>query len=172
MFVTGAYRGKGNHLPPGGGDPCDDDLDTAGFTMRGQAFVDEVEDVVFLRKVFRLDDKGLEHMAPEERETYVREAHQFRDVMLRMSKGELTRADHEWLCQFQRSRLLQSERGSRKLDDCASGVMLMDTKRDTQDSEEGANRVNFNRRVRHAQESVKNRKVAGRARLWARRGGY
>ncbi len=152
IFATGPYKGAGKNLPPGGGDRPDDDLDTAGLVLRGQAYVDEIDDVVFLRRVFRLDEDGLEGMTAEEREEYAREARTFRDVTKRMADGSLTESDYKWLSQFNRSRLKTTERGRRQLEDCEGAVVLMDAKRDKQNSENGANRVNFNRLVEHALE--------------------
>ena len=76
VYKPGAYKGKGLNKPPDnyrGPEP----KTLAEFVHDARLFLDEFEDVVFLRNTHRVDDVGDESWSAERRERYRSDAERF-----------------------------------------------------------------------------------------------
>jgi len=150
IFVEGPYTGLGLNKPADGERP-DDAPSMEQLTARGLGLRNEMEDVVFLRRVFRLDTGSASGAAGAggAADEYALEAQKFKEVMLRFADLTWTREDYKWLCKRNRSRLLMTEEGREQLklfEGWAEGhaaPVLMDTRVDAAAGDHGADRVNL-----------------------------
>ena len=91
LAKVGPYTGKATNQPKDGFDPT---APTAqDLSNDAELFMNEFEDVVLLRQVWRLDD-GNDQMSAEERSAYRAEADKFLEVLRRMADLVWKHADH------------------------------------------------------------------------------
>ena len=145
-FYDGAYRGNGKNL--------EGDVGLRALVGLSQQFKCEFKDVVILRETHRVDNG--EHIADlGERKVYCEEADRFVRVAKRLADCEMTRAEHEWLCERNKSKLMMSDEGRREVMEEFHGatpaVLLMDGRVRNAAGDDGAEQANGYelRRVAH-----------------------
>ena len=124
LYYCGPYQGKALNKPTNGEIPPG----TPSMEMlhaRGELVRDEFEDVVILREVHRID-KELKGVDAQVAADYADEAERWLKVTADMAECKWTAKDHAWLSKRNRERLLRSEEGREQVQECSTGLLLMD----------------------------------------------
>jgi len=151
LYKNGPYKGKGRNAPgkkgksgvrreAPPGTPSMEEL-----TGRGLGLREEIEDVVLLREVFRVD-RGDDTMESATRREYEREAERFLEVLNRMADLTWTREDREWLARRNKRVVASSPEGQKQMEEFADAPLLMDTRKQRRaggaDEADGADMMN------------------------------
>ena len=116
------------------------------FGDNGELFFKEFEDVVILRTVHRTYDGGddrVKALSEEDRERFLAESARFQEVMERMSDLTWSAEDHAWLVNWRNKSVLARTREGREVVDAfEESMILMDTRKQKQSGEDGADRTN------------------------------
>ena len=105
-------------------------------------FCKEFRDTVILRTVHRTygdDDERVKKMGEEEKRKFLADSEKFQGIMERMSDLSWTKEDHAWLAaKRNKSVLARTEEGRRELEFFEDAPILIDTKKQRQTGEDGA----------------------------------
>ena len=117
------------------------------FAAHGDMFFKEFRDVVILRTVHRTydptDDRVKNIATEEERQKFLQDSDKFQEIMEKMSDLSWTSEEHAWLASARnRSVLARTEEGRREVDSFEDAPILIDTRKQRQTGEDGADRMN------------------------------